>query len=88
MAAAELQSPTPNTRSGDPPCVNTNGPPNHKEVQLLMASADPTGGERAVPLSLPAAQANFLREELSGLKAPRSGRRLVKEPPSFSRAVG
>jgi hypothetical protein len=34
-----------------------------------MASTDPTGGERAVPLSLPSAQANFLRKELAGLKA-------------------
>lgn len=34
-----------------------------------MASADPTGGECAVPLSLPSAQTNFLREELTGLKA-------------------
>jgi hypothetical protein len=34
-----------------------------------MASDDPTGGERAVPLSIPAAQANYLRKELAGFKA-------------------
>lgn len=34
-----------------------------------MAADNPTGGERAVPLSLPSAQANFLCKELAGLKA-------------------
>lgn len=34
-----------------------------------MASSDPTGGERAVPLSFPAGEAEYLRQQLSGFKA-------------------
>lgn len=34
-----------------------------------MASDNPTGGEPAVPLSIPLAQADWLRDRLSGFKA-------------------
>lgn len=34
-----------------------------------MASTDPTGGERAVLLTLPSDQAEYLQEELSGFKS-------------------
>lgn len=34
-----------------------------------MATGNPTGGERAVTLSIPPAEALFLRRELSGFKA-------------------
>lgn len=55
-------------KSGDPPCVNTSGPPDHKETWLLMADSDPMGGAPAVPLSIPSEQAEFLRRELTGFK--------------------
>lgn len=34
-----------------------------------MASTDPTGAEHAVPLSFSAAEAEYLRQQLSGFKA-------------------
>lgn len=38
-----------------------------------MASTDPTGGERAVILLFPDAQAEYLRKELAGLKEDLEG---------------
>jgi hypothetical protein len=38
-------------KSGDPPWVNTNGPPDHKEAELLMASVNPMDRHLGDPLS-------------------------------------
>lgn len=37
---------------GDPPRGSANGPPDHKESELLMARKNPTDGGRAVALSI------------------------------------
>jgi hypothetical protein len=41
----------------------------HQEAELPMATENPTGGGRAVPLSIPPEQVQYLRRELTGFKS-------------------
>jgi len=48
-------------RSSDPPRMHANGPPDHKERDLLMAKENPTDGGRTVALTIPSKDREFLR---------------------------
>ena len=48
-------------RSGDPPRMHANGPPDHKERDLLMAKENPTDGGRAVALTISSKDRELLR---------------------------